>query len=482
MSAERTLQSVPQGWTEVPLGELVTTVKGKRPPTLGPRDSELTVPYVTIAAMEQGYADTFTDGAGCTLCDSGDILMVWDGARCGLVGKGLSGAVCSTMAKLQHEEIATDYLYYFLTSQYRVINSNPRGVGIPHVEPSILWGLRFPLPPLPEQRRIVCKLEELLTRLDAGVAALERARAQLARYRQAVLRDAFAGKLTAAWREAHRGELEPASALLERIRQERAAAEAQGGRRRRARREPPPLDTSELPALPEGWVWATLGELSWDCGYGTSEKCGYEALGQPVLRIPNIVNGTIDLSDLKYATTPALLSGFEPLAPGDMLIVRTNGSPNLIGRAAMVNERFSSAHFYASYLIRYRIVMPDRLGRWISTIWHAPQVRERVMREAATSAGQYNLSIGKLSKVPLPLPPLAELHAITAEVERCLSLTDDAIESLNKVQHVSTHLRQSILRRAFQGRLVPQDPSDEPAEQLLERIRAQRKRKGGNAT
>ena len=113
----------------------------------------------------------------------------------------------------------------------------------------------IPLSPLPEQHRIVAKIEELFTRLDAGVEALKKIKAQLKRYRQAVLKYAFEGKLTQEWREANKGKIEPASVLLERIKEERKK-EGKG-----KLKELPPIDTSDLPELPEGWVWTTVGDL-----------------------------------------------------------------------------------------------------------------------------------------------------------------------------------------------------------------------------
>ncbi len=326
----------------------------------------------------------------------------------------------------------------------------------------------LPLPPLPEQRRIVAKIEELFTRLDAGVAALKAAKAQLKRYRQAVLKQAFEGRLTAAWREAHKGELEPASALLERIRAERGTAKGE---------RLPPVDNEGLPELPEGWVWTSLQQVSWDSGYGTSMKCDYGFQGPPVLRIPNVVNGRISLNDMKYAHDALSLKPANAVSPADFLIIRTNGSPDLIGRGALVSESFGEPYFFASYLIRFRILAVDALPGWVSTIWHSPLVRDWISRNAATTAGQYNLSVGKLNKLVLPLAPLVEQRHIIGEVERRFSIADEVEKAIDQSLAHAARLRQSILKRAFEGKLVPQDPADEPAEVLLERTR--RERAGG---
>jgi type I restriction enzyme S subunit len=233
-------------------------------------------------------------------------------------------------------------------------------------------------------------------------------------------------------------------------------------------REPEAPNTEGLPELPEGWGWASLEQLSWDSSYGTSQKCSYEAEGPPVLRIPNIVNGGLDFSDIKYATEPKELSKDKAITQGDLLIIRTNGSRNLIGRSALVRDYFDGPMFFASYLIRYRIIPVDELPVWTNTIWNSFILREWIEGVAATTAGQYNVSVSKLNRLPIPLPPSGEQHRIITEVERTASI----IQKLESVIRANItrgeRLRQGILRQAFEGKLVPQDPEDEPASRLLE--------------
>jgi len=144
-------------WIEVELGEVCEYSKGKKPKILVTEYSKGTpYPYINIKAFEKGIFDKFTDGDKCNLCDDGDLLMVWDGARAGLTGKAKKGAIGSTLMKIEAKgEIEKEYLFYFLFSLYRKLNTNPRGVGIPHVEPILLWNSFFLIPPQPEQRAIV---------------------------------------------------------------------------------------------------------------------------------------------------------------------------------------------------------------------------------------------------------------------------------------------------------------------------------------
>ena len=212
------------------------------------------------------------------------------------------------------------------------------------------------LAPLAEQRRIVDEIETQFTRLGASVAALRRAQVNLKRYRASVLKVACEGRLVPTEAELARSEgrdYEPAGVLMERVLAERHARWESQERRRGKYKEPSTPDTSALPELPEGWVWATVEQLLVRGEYGTSVKCSYEAAGLPILRIPNIVAGEIDLTDIKYATQPIPIDSETSLAKGDVLMCRTNGSVRLVGKTAVVNSDLEPYHGFASYLLRF---------------------------------------------------------------------------------------------------------------------------------
>ena len=333
---------------------------------------------------------------------------------------------------------------------------------ISNISTSKLADLPIRIAPLPEQRRIVAEIEKQFTRLDTGVAALKRVQVNLRRYRASVLKAACEGRLAP-----QDPTDEPADRLLARILVERRARwEAEHPGKKYV--EPAAPVSDGLPELPERWCWASLGQLAWDSGYGTSQKCDYEASGPPVLRIPNIAKGRIDLNDLKCATLSDELNYAEALTPGDLIIVRTNGSKDLIGRSAVVRDTFVEPHFFASYLIRFRLLAAPSVPEWLGTVWNAPLIRRQIEGIAATSAGQYNVSMGGLSKLSMPLPPLPEQHRIVAEVERRLSVVAalEATVAANLAR--AGRLRQAVLKRAFEGRLVAQDES---AEVLSARVR-----------
>jgi type I restriction enzyme S subunit len=329
--------------------------------------------------------------------------------------------------------------------------------------------LDVPVPPLPEQHRIVAKIEELLTRLDAGVKALNAVKAQLKRYRQSVLKSAFEGKLTAEWREAHKHELEPASVLLERIKEERK--KKLGSKYK----EFPPLDTTELPELPEGWMWVRLGVLLDDVSYGTAKKCDYKVKGLPVLRIPNVANGFIDQTHLKFAQFTDDEIKHYALKENDLLIIRSNGSVSLVGKSALVTAK-EEGLLFAGYLIRLRLTRNGFNSKYLNLVLSTPLLREQIETKAKSTSGVNNVNSDELRSLVIPLCSENEQNEIVLEIERCFSVADAIERSVIQSLAQSERLRQSILKRAFEGKLVPQDPNDPPASELLERIRSEREK------
>lgn len=349
------------------------------------------------------------------------------------------------------------------------------------------------LAPSAEQERIADALDELLSDLDAGVTALARVRAKLKLYRAAVLKAAVEGAFSAEWRKKH-PQVEPASELLQRILVVRRRRWEKGQLKKFKERgrappknwkskytEPVSPDTASLPSLPAGWCWASMEQLAWSSGYGTSEKCRETNTGLAVLRIPNIIAGTLNLDDLKFAP-PGYLEGEEDLVSvGDLLIVRTNGSRKLIGRGAVVRDASTMPLSFASYLIRLRLVRDPTLLGWLALIWDSSIVRHWIEERAATSAGQHNISLGVLEPLVVPIPPLAELEALVEAIEDQFSVIGHLEASLDAKLGNAHALRQSLLHQAFSGKLVPQDPKDEPASQLLKHIAAERAQRAREA-
>jgi type I restriction enzyme S subunit len=314
----------------------------------------------------------------------------------------------------------------------------------------------IPLPPLPEQHRIIAKIEELFTKLDAGVEALKKIKAQLKRYRQAVLKYALEGKLTQGWREVNKGKIEPASVLLERIKEERKK-DAKG-----KYKELPPIDTSDLPELPEGWEWTYIEGFA-DLISGQhilKENYNCRSDGLPYLTGPADFSHKFPIIS-KWTTNPKVISKYNDVlvtvkGAGVGKVNILNIDKAIISRQLMaIRGDYSHSH-YIFFFIDSNFHKLQRLGAG-STI---PGIdRETIL------------------KMPFPFPPFHEQNKIVEEIESRLSIADNMERVVEQSQRQSDRLRQSILKNAFEGKLVPQDPTDEPAEKLLERIKEEKARR-----
>jgi type I restriction enzyme S subunit len=330
------------------------------------------------------------------------------------------------------------------------------------------------LPPLAEQHRIVAEIEKQFTRLDASVAALKRAQANLKRYRASVLKAACEGKLVPTEADLARAECrdyEPAGQLLERILAERRALwEAQENRRGKYK-EPLAPDMSELPELSEGWVWSYLDQLITLLRNGYSKRPQGTA-GTAILRISAVRAMGINLEDVRWVGDLETVKDFL-IQPGDVLFTRYNGNPGLVGACGMV-PNLTRDTMHPDKLIRASLVKNGALPEFVQIVANVGRSREFLTQRIRTTAGQSGISGSDLRVMPLPLPPIAEQHRIVAEVERRLSVIQQAEATVAANLKRAERLRQSILKQAFSGQLVPQDPNDEPASVLLERIRAER--------
>ena len=494
---------LPPGWAWATLAE-IAQIKGgitkgqKRKPT----DVIRSVPYLRVANVQRGYLD-LSEVKEIEATESeieelklvpGDVLFTEGGDRDklgrGWIWRGEIGLCIHQnhifRARLKSPELHAKLISWYgnTAGQDYFARQGKQTTNLASINLTKLAAFPIPIPPANEQRRIVAEIEAHVSRIDAGMADLEQVRAKLRRQRAAVLKAACEGRLVPTEVELARAEgrdYEPADRLLARVAQVRRARweadqlakmTAQGktpkGEAWRSKyQEPDAPPLQERAGLPEGWAWATVEQVTSAVQYGSSEKTDENPEGVPVLRMGNIVDGRLDLGKLKYLPVehrefPDLL-----LDAGDLLFNRTN-SAELVGKTA-VYRGIPSPCSFASYLIRVRLIdgiMPDLLAYYLNSTlgraWIASVVTQQV--------GQANVNGTKLQALAIPVPPAAEQARIVAEVERRLSLIDDleAVVSANLKR--AGRLRQAILKRAFEGKLVPQDPADEPAKALLARI------------
>ena len=388
--------------------------------------------------------------------------------------------------------VLPEYVYHFVR-QDRLRSegeSNMTGsVGQKRVPANWLSAVTLPVPPLAEQRRIVAKVEEVLDRAAAARERLTKLPKILKRFRQSVLAAACSGRLTADWRE-HHSQIEAVASSYARLRNQQvveydAAVAAARGRGERKPRKPAYLEVVEedgidlptIPELPESWRLLRVQDAAVAMQYGTSVKADAPAdTGVPMLRMSNVQDGRIDLSDLKFMDPGADDVESFLLHRGDVVFNRTN-SPELVGKSGVfdVDRRV----VFASYLVRLkcdqRLIQSDFVCNWINSLWG--KAWARVVRTDGVS--QSNINATKLGAMPLPVPPLEEQVVIGHRVRQMFELADKIEKRVLLGTVRAEKLVQATLAKAFRGKLVAteaelavQEGRDyETAEALLARIK-----------
>jgi len=349
-----------------------------------------------------------------------------------------------------------------------------RGVGIQNLNLEQVTKLPILIAPLPEQHRIVAAIEDHFSRLDEAVALLERVQRNLKRYRASVLKAAVEGRLVPTEADLARAEgrtYEPATKLLERILEERRRRWKENGGKG-TYKEPVAPDTTDLPELPEGWCWVQLDTIG-DVILGQQRSPSHAAAEKvtPYIRAANITWEGIDLSDVKSM-------GFDnperhQLKVGDVLLSEASGSPMEAGKPAVWQGQIPGACFQNT-VVRVRVhdqqaVLPEYLQAvFLNDCWCGR------FAHLAPGVGIVHLGAERMARWAVPLCPTSAQRRIVAMLDDMQSVVRETKRSVVVNLARCTRLRQSILKWAFEGRLADQDPADEPASVLLERIRAER--------
>ena len=461
------LGELPHGWIRTRLGEIAEVILGQSPPSSSYNEDRKGLPFYQ-GKLEFGRLHP-TPGKWCTaskkIAQEGDVLIsvrapvgptnVCPAESC--IGRGLA-------AIRGLGGIGTLFILYLLRAFENEIARKGTGTTFSAIGGDQLKKLEIPLPPLNEQVRIVARLEELFARLDAGVEGLRKVKAQLKRYRQAVLKYAFEGKLTEERRKTHKDHIEPATKLLENIKQER--------KKDPKRKELPPINISNLSELPENWTWTRLGEIGIVASGGT-----------PSTKIPEYFDGDVpwitpaDLSDFtdkfihrgrRNISEKGLNSSSTVLLPEGTILFSSRAP---IGYVAIAANPVSTNQGFKN-LILYKGIFNEYIFYYLKA--------SKILAESYGSGTTFReVSAARFSLIPIPLAPLDEQHRIVEEIEQRLSFVDETQKTIAQAIRQSDRLRQSILKIAFEGRLVSQDPSDESAEKLLERIKEERAKSMG---
>ncbi len=333
------------------------------------------------------------------------------------------------------------------------------GATRPRITTRQLRQFEIAVAPPAEQHRIVEKIEALLAHVNAARVRLATVPAILTRSRQSILAAACSGALTENWRNRN------APASLDILTSE------------------PPEVEGWAATLPDSWKWVSGESIYADARYGTSVKCDRNDQGGiAVLRVPNIASGALDVSDLKYAPFASENEWSRLFVqPGDVLVCRTNGSLDLVGKAAVV-PKLTGRHAFASYLIRLRLDESSIDPKYFHAVLSSPLGRSQLADAARTTAGQFNLNLEILGDLRIPLPSLSEQREIVRRIEALFSISEVIECRVTAATARADKLTQAILAKAFMGDLVPTEAElacqegreYEPASVLLERMRSER--------
>jgi len=397
--------------------------------------------------------------------------------------------------------ILPKFILYFVLQERvrREARLSMRGAaGQLRVPPEFLDRAEIPVAPVPEQERIIEEIEKQFTRLDAAVAALKRVQANLKRYRASVLKAASEGRLVPTEAELARREgrsFEPASVLLERILAERrsgwesaqlakikeAKRELEEAKGKKKYREPVAPEPQNLPRLPEGWEWATVDQVTLLVTKGTSpgwQGFDYVSSGVPFIRSQNVRWGQLDLSEIAFVEQRFNTSHSNSIIrEGDVLLNLVGAS---VGRSSIATREIDGANTNQAVGI-IRLVQKGIRNKFLMFHLLSPAGQAHIQKTKADVA-RANFNLDDIRPTPIPIPPFREQIRITDETDRRLSVIHELEAQLEATFLRTERLRQSILKSAFEGNLVPQDPTDEPASVLLERIRVDRNAAHNSAT
>ena len=490
-------RELPEGWVGVPLSEIAETCLGKM--LDAKRTAGKPLPYLRNINVRWGTFD-LSDLVEMPFepheedryaIQEGDLVICEGGepGRCAVWKNPERIMFQKALHRVRPTQATTpDYLHHHLTYDARTSRLAElfTGTTIKHLTGSSLNRYRIRLPPLNEQKRIVAKIDALTEKSREAREALEEVPVLLDKLRQSILAAAFRGDLTREWR-AKNPDVEPASVLLERIRQERrkkweeaqlAKFQAKGklpkdDSWKKKYVEPQPVDTTDLPDLPEGWCWASLEELRGaeensltDGPFGSNLKTrdyiedGYAR----VITLGNIGTGTFK-NEKQFFVTKEKWAYLEKhhVSPGD-IVVAALAEP--IARACRVPE-IGPALVKADCI---RFAPHSSLNSdYLMNALNSPQVRHKA-ESVGHGVGRLRINLGELRSLPLPLAPATEQDEVVAILGNQPSLAAAVIDIAGKL----SSLDSAILAKAFRGELVPQDPNDEPASVLLERIAAER--------
>ena len=500
MKHEPESRALPNGWQRCRLPEFTHIVMGQSPPSITYNRQREGLPFFQGKAEFGALhpkVDKYCSQTRKIATQGATLLSVRapvgptnlaDRDCC--IGRGLA-------AIHPADSIASRFVLYLMRSIEPTVSDEGTGSTFTAISKDFLHELSFSLPPLNEQTRIIAKIEELFSELDQGVENLKKARAQLTVYRQAVLKHAFEGKLTAQWREEKQDKPEQPEQLLTRIKDEQAARyERQleewktavktwetGGKRDKKPAKPKPAnhsspirqeDRDRLLHLPQGWAWIRLAQLfSTSPQNGVYKPASEYGKGTQIIRIDDFYDGQL----IRRSGFKKLCLSNEEIEKyrvrnSDLIINRVN-SIEYLGKCALVDFLTENTVF-ESNIMKCCVIEGVISTAYVAAYLSSHEGRNRLCENAKHAVNQASINQTDVGNTLVPITSTEEQLLIVQKIEQKLYQTDELISQIEGHLKKAEALRQSILKTAFAGKLVAQDPGDEPASVLLDRIKAER--------
>ncbi len=462
--AQEKMQELPQGWIWAKLGDVSTIEAGGTPSTKDPDNFGGDISWITPADLS-GFDGKFISRGARNVSEKGlrsssakilpaGTVIFSSRAPIGYVAIAQNPICTNQGCKnfIPSSGISSEYIFHYLKGNRSLAESYASGTTFLELSAKKAAMLPIPIPPSKEQHRIVSRIEELFSRLDAGVEELQKAKGQLQRYRQSVLKAAMDGKLTAIWRENHKNEIESTPEPQIKMNVDLSIIKS--------------ISQNELP---KGWYWTTFNQVSEriTVGHVGLMKNEYVEDGIPFLRSQNVRENRFDPQGLKYISIKFHYQlKKSKLDPRDLVIVRSGVNA---GNACVIPDYIKDANCSDLVIIKRPYAIDPHYGAF-----YINSIAKLFISNQEVGSAIRHFNTKSVAKMPIIVPPLMEQHIMIDEIGRHFSITNDSEMAINNILNNVGKMQQSILRKAFEGKLITQDPNDEPAGVLLERIKAKK--------
>lgn len=427
-------KELPEGWEVVKIKDIFVFKGGGTPSKADPSFWDGDIYWASVKDIKGDYlldtVDKITqkgaENSATNIAEPGDVILITRISP----GKTITTKIRSAINQdlkivIPKYETHSDFIKYLFKSIERKCIKLSSGTTVLGLSLNNLNEIETPLPPQPEQHRIVAKIEELFSSLDKGIESLKTAQAQLKTYRQAVLKWAFEGKLT--------------------------------------------NENVKEGEFPDGWRLKTINETAVKITDGEHFRPKTQEIGIPFLSAKDVRDNGVSFDDPLFISEQTASKALQRCNPemGDILIVSRGAT---VGRMCIVNTNQTFCLLGSVILIKTKKEIDSR---YIAYILKSPFANQKMISVSGATA-QQAIYLRDIKNIFIPIAPLPEQHRIVSEIETRLSVCDKLEESITQSLLQAEALRQSILKKAFEGKLVPQNPNEEPASALLERIRAER--------